>query len=181
MEHTKWAVEPTHSELGFKIKHLMISHVTGFFKEFDATVEMNGQDFATAQVNAVIQIASVDTKNSQRDEHLRNSDFFDAPNYPEMKFSSAKIDKVDDDYIMHGQLTLKGITKPVKLNVTFSGAMKDPWGGDRAGFTIEGKINRGEWGLSFNSILDSGGLGLGEEVKIFAEVQMVKQVASVAA
>lgn len=181
MEHTKWAVEPTHSELGFKIKHLMISHVTGFFKEFEATVDMNENDFTTAKVNATINIASVDTKNSMRDEHLRNSDFFEADKFPEMKFSSTKVEADDNDYIVHGELTMKGITKPVKLNVNFSGVMKDPWGGLRAGFTIEGKIKRSEWGLSFNSILDNGGVGLGEEVKIFAELQMVKQAASVAA
>lgn len=182
MERNKWVLEPAHSELGFKIKHLMISHVTGFFKDFTATVDMEGHDFGTAKVNATISIASIDTKNTLRDEHLRNSDFFDAPAYPQMVFASTAVERAgDSDYRVHGNLTLKGVTRPVVLEVAYSGVMKDPWGGDRAGFEVKGTINRSHWGVNFNSVLETGGVGLGEEVKIFAELQLVKEAVKMAA
>jgi polyisoprenoid-binding protein YceI len=182
MKTTKWVLDPTHSELGFKIRHLMITNVSGSFKEFQAEVEMEEGDFSTAQINATAEMASIFTNNEQRDAHLRSSDFFEAGKYPELKFQSTKIEKVDSEtFTLYGELTLKGVTKPVKLNVEFTGLAKDPWGGERAGFVLSGKINRSEWGINFNGVLETGGLALSDEVKIHSELQLVKQTVSVAA
>jgi len=182
MANTKWVIDPTHSEIGFKIKHLMITNVSGKFEGFEAQVQTEGEDFATAVVEARIKTASINTNNLQRDEHLRNSDFFEVEKNPEIIFSSTKIEKIDNDnFFLHGNLTLKGITRSLKLNVEYSGTTKDPWGNQKAGFIITGKINRNEFGLNFNAALETGGLVLGEEVKINSEVQLVKHAASVAA
>ena len=182
MATTKWVIDPTHSEIGFKIKHLMITNVSGKFEAFEAEVQTEGDDFTTAQIEAKISTASINTNNLQRDEHLRNSDFFEVDQHPEILFSSTKVEKVDEEnFVVYGNLSLKGIVKPVKLNVEYSGATKDPWGNQKAGFVISGKINRSDFGLNFNAALETGGLVLGEEVKINSEVQLVKQVASVAA
>ena len=143
MATTKWILDATHSELGFKIKHLMITNVSGSFKNFQGEVNTEGEDFSTAQINVTVDMASISTNNEQRDEHLRNSDFFEVENHPELTFKSTRIEKVDSDtFTLYGELTLKGITKPVKLNVEYNGVTKDPWGGERAGFVITGKINR---------------------------------------
>jgi polyisoprenoid-binding protein YceI len=182
MATTKWSIDPTHSNLGFKIKHLMISNVSGSFKNFQAEVEASDADFSTAQINLTGEIESITTGNEQRDAHLRNVDFFEVEKHPELKFKSTKITKKDsENFELYGELTLKGITKPVKLHVEFNGAVKDPWGGERAGFVITGKINRSEWGISFNHALETGGVVLGEEVKIHSEIQLVKQAISAAA
>jgi polyisoprenoid-binding protein YceI len=182
MATTKWILDPTHSELGFKIKHLMIANVSGSFKTFQIEAKTNDEDFSTARINLTIDMYSITTNNEQRDGHLRNSDFFEVEKYPEAKFTSTKMEKVEGDaFVLYGDLTLKGITKPVKLDVEFSGVTKDPWGGERAGFSLAGKIKRSEWGVNFNSVLDTGGVGLGEEVKIAAELEMVKQPVGVPA
>jgi polyisoprenoid-binding protein YceI len=182
MSTTKWVIDPTHSEIGFKIKHLMITNVSGKFDAFEAEVQTEGEDFATAQIEASIKTASINTNNFQRDEHLRNSDFFEAETHPEILFKSTGVEKTDEhNLVLHGDLSLKGTTKAVKLNVEFSGQTKDPRGGQRAGFIITGKINRNDFGLNFNAALETGGLVLGEEVRINSEVQLIKQAASVAA
>ena len=182
MANTKWVIDPTHSEIGFKVRHLMISNVSGKFDQFEAEVETENEDFATAQIRATIKTASVNTSNLQRDEHLRNSDFFEVENHPDILFSSQKVEKIDNDnFVLHGNLTLKGITKQVKLQVEYSGFTKDPWGGERAGFVVTGKINRNDFGLSFNAALETGGVVLGDEVKIHSEIQLVKQAVAVAA
>ena len=182
MGNTKWVIDPTHSEIGFKIKHLMITNVSGRFDSFEAEVQTEGEDFATAQIEARIKTSSINTGNLQRDEHLRHSDFFEVEAHPEILFNSTKVEKIDNDnFVLYGNLSLKGATKPVKLNVEYSGITKDPWGGQRAGFIITGKISRSEFGLNFNAALETGGLVLGEEVKINSEIQLVKQAASVAA
>ena len=176
MAKTKWLLDPMHSELQFKIKHLMISNVSGSFKSFNAEVVTEEEDFSTAVIKLTAEMASISTNNEQRDAHLRNSDFFEVEKYPELKFISTKIEERDSDtYALHGELTLKGVTKPVKLNVEFNGIAKDPWGSERAGFLVTGKINRTNWGVSFNSILETGGVALSEEVKINAELELVKQ------
>lgn len=182
MANTRWVIDPTHSEIGFKIKHLMITNVSGKFDGFEAEVQTEDEDFTTAQIEARIKTSSINTNNLQRDEHLRNSDFFEVETHPEILFTSTKVEKINNDnFVLHGNLTLKGVTRPVKLNVEYSGITKDPWGGQRAGFIITGKINRSEFGLNFNAALETGGLVLGEEVKINSEVQLVKQAAAVAA
>lgn len=176
MAKTKWILDPTHSELGFKVKHLMITNVSGSFKDFEGEIITEGNDFSTAQVRVKVQMQSIDTKNTQRDAHLRTSDFFEVELYPELEFTSAKVEAVDSEtYNLYGNLTMKGITRPVKLTVEFNGVTKDPWGGERAGFVVTGKINRNEWGVSFNAALETGGVMLGEEVKINSEIQLIKQ------
>jgi polyisoprenoid-binding protein YceI len=182
MEKIKWIIDPAHSELGFKIKHLMISHVAGTFSEYEAKMETEDEDFSTAQIHAKINTASISTNNKQRDQHLQNSDFFEVEKYPEIIFGSTRIEKRDhEQFIVYGDLTLKGITKSVQLGVEYSGVTRDPWGGQRAGFTITGKIIRSEFGLSFNPVLETGGFALSDEVKIICEIQLVKQATSVAA
>lgn len=182
MANTKWVADSTHSELGFKIKHLMITNVSGTFNSFEANVQSENEDFSTAQVEVRIKTASINTNNLQRDEHLRNSDFFEVEKYPEILFKSTRIEKLDDEtFFLYGDLTIKGITKPIKLNAEYSGVTKDPWGGQRAGFIITGKISRSEWGVAFNAVMETGGVVVSDEVKIHSEIQLVKQVASVAA
>ena len=177
MANTKWIIESTHSELGFKIKHLMITNVSGTFKEFTGVVETEDHDFTTAAIELSAAISSISTNNEQRDAHLLASDFFEADLYPTLKFRSAKVERKDsDNFIVTGDLTLKGVTKEVRLNTEFSGITKDPWGGQRAGFVVSGKINRSDFGLNFNAVLETGGMVLSEEVKIYSEVQLVKQV-----
>jgi len=182
MATTKWVLDPTHSELGFKVKHLMISNVSGSFKNFTAKMKTEESDFSKARIVLTAEMASVFTNNEQRDAHLRTSDFFEAETYPRLKFESTRIEKVDNDtFSLFGELTLRGITRPVKLKVEFSGVTKDPWGNERAGFSVSGKLNRRDWGVSYNALLETGGVVVGEEVKISAEIQMIKQAVSVAA
>ena len=176
MAKTKWLLDPMHSELQFKIKHLMISNVSGYFKNFSADVTTEDEDFSSAQINLIAQMASVSTNNEQRDEHLRTSDFFGFERLPELSFTSTKIEVIDNEnFSLLGNLTLKGVTNPVKLTVEYSGVTKDPWGGERAGFLVTGKINRSDWGVSFNGVMETGGVVLSEEVRIKSELQLVKQ------
>jgi len=157
MAKTKWILDPTHSELGFKIKHLMITSISGSVKSFEADVEMDETDFSLAQITLTAEMASISTNNEQRDAHLRTSDFFEVEKYPELKFRSTKLEKIDSDtFNLYGELTLKGVTKPVELNVEFNGVTKDPWGSERAGLVVNGKISRSEWGVNFNSVLEKG-------------------------
>jgi polyisoprenoid-binding protein YceI len=180
MAKIKWAIDTIHSELGFRIKHLMITNVSGSFGEYEAEVQTEDEDFSTAQVQAKIKAGSVSTNNNQRDEHLRNGDFFDVDAYPEILFQSERIEaSQDDQFVLHGNLTMRGITKPVKLHVEYNGVAKDPWGGRRAGFLVTGKIKRSDFGLSFNTVLETGGVALSDEVKINGEIQLVKQEAAV--
>lgn len=176
MAKTKWSLDPTHSELQFKIKHLMISNVSGALKNFQAEVETEGEDLTTAEINLIAQMDSISTNNEQRDAHLRNSDFFEVEKYPELKFKSTKVEKVDSNtFVVYGELTMKGVTKSIKLNAEFNGVVKDPWGNERAAFTVTGKINRTDWGMNFNGVMETGGVMLGEEVKINSELEFLKQ------
>jgi polyisoprenoid-binding protein YceI len=173
MSVTKWVSDPTHSEIQFKVKHLMITTVTGYFREFSAAVETQGDDFSTAKIEFEAKTASVDTNQTDRDNHLRNSDFFDSEKFPVMKFKSSKMQKVDDDtFKLTGDLTIKDVNKPVTLNVEFGGTMKDPWGNNKAGFSLSGKINRKDWNLNWNAALETGGVLVSDEVRIFCEVQL---------
>lgn len=175
-QKTIWVLDPTHSEITFKVKHLMISNVKGEFKNFNVTVE--GEDLELSKIKASIETGSVFTNNTDRDNHLKSADFFDVENHNAMTFESTSFKKVDDDeYKLTGLLTIKGVSKEVSLDVEFGGMNKDPWGNEKAGFSIEGKINRKEWGLNWNAALESGGVLVSEEVKLQAEVQIVKQTA----
>lgn len=177
METTKkvvWTLDPTHSEVTFKVKHLMISNVKGEFKNFTATVD--GEDFEKAKIGASIESASIDTNNADRDGHLKSADFFDVENYANLTFESTSLKKTDDyEYKLTGLLTIKGVSKEVTLDVEFGGVNKDPWGNEKAGFSLEGKINRKDWGLNWNTALETGGVLVSDEVKLQAEVQFVKQ------
>ncbi|MFL5788783.1 MAG: YceI family protein [Flavisolibacter sp.] len=176
MSTVKWLSDPAHSELNFKIRHLMISNVSGFIRSFQVEAETQGEDFSNASILLTADISSLNTNNEQRDKHLHSKDFFEVDNYPDLTFRSTNIEKMNDEiFILYGELTLKGITKAVVLHMEFSGIIKDPMRGTKAGFTVTGKINRSDWGISFNRILESGGVGLGEEVKITSEIQLAKQ------
>lgn len=171
----KWVLDPTHSELTFKVKHLMISNVKGEFKDF--TAEIDNEDFKNGKVKVNIETSSIFTNNSDRDNHLKSVDFFDVENHPAITFESANFTKVDDDeFKLKGLLTIKGVSKEVVLDVEFGGINKDPWGNVKAGFSFSGKINRKDWGLNWNAALETGGVLVSDEVKIGGEVQFVKQV-----
>lgn len=175
MATTQWALDPTHSELQFKVKHLMITTVTGSIKSFSAELTSEGEDFTNANINFSGEISSLDTGNTDRDNHLKSADFFDAETHPTMNFVSTAVEKDGDDYIIKGDLTIKGETKSVKLTAEFGGIATDPWGNTKAGFTLSGKINRTDFGLSWNAALETGGVMVSEEVKILGELQFVKQ------
>ena len=176
MSTKKWSVDPTHSEIQFKVKHLMITTVTGYFKEFSASAESQDNDFENAKISFEAKTASVDTNNEDRDNHLKSGDFFDAENFPVLKFESTSMEKVDDgNYKLNGQMTIKDSTKPLTLDVEFGGIMKDPWGNEKAGFSLSGKINRKDWGLNWNATLETGGLLVSDDVRIFCEIQLAEQ------
>ena len=175
-QNTTWILDPTHSEIYFKVKHLMISTVTGQFKKFSGTVETEGDDFTSAKVHFTADIHSIYTNNDQRDAHLKNGDFFDADNYPQLIFEGNILEKTGDEaYKLHGTLVMRGTSKKITLNAEFGGFTNDPWGNTRVGFSVSGKIDRQDYGISFGAVTETGGLLLGNEVKIYAEVQFVKQ------
>lgn len=173
---TKWVIDPIHSEIAFKVKHLMITNVKGVFKEFEASIYTTGDDFMSAEVDFWMDPASVDTGSADRDTHLKAADFFDVENHKEITFTANTYEAVDNDgsYELYGDLTIKGITKRIKLDVEFGGVVKDPWGNEKAGFSINGKINRKDWGLNWNATLEAGGLLVSEEVTISCEIQLLK-------
>jgi polyisoprenoid-binding protein YceI len=173
---TKWVIDPVHSEIAFKVKHLMITNIKGVFKEFEASIYTTGDDFMTAEVDFWMNPASVDTGSADRDAHLKSADFFDVENHKEITFTANTIEKVDNDgsYELYGDLTIKGLTKRIKLDVEFGGVVKDPWGNEKAGFSINGKINRKDWELNWNTALEAGGFLVGDEVRISCEVQLLK-------
>lgn len=172
MENTNWVLDPTHSEVQFKVKHLMMTNVTGQFNVISASVSAN-EDFTSTKIDFTADTASVNTGNEQRDGHLKSADFFEAEKYQTLKFESTDYNAKDGK--LNGKLTIKGITKPVSLEAEFNGTNKDPWGNVKAGFSLSGKINRKDWGLTWNAAMETGGLLVSEEVKINAEVQFVKQ------
>ena len=173
---TTWQLDPTHSELGFKVKHLMITNIKGEFRNFSA--EIDGEDFSKAAISATIDTSSIFTNEDNRDAHLKNADFFDVDNHKEMTFKGNSYTKIDDEnYELTGMLSIKGISKEIKLAVEYGGTSKDPWGNEKMGFSINGKINRNDYGLNFNAALETGGFLLGEEVKISADLQYVKKTA----
>jgi polyisoprenoid-binding protein YceI len=155
---------------------MMITNVTGSFKSFNVDTKTDGDDFSTAKITFTAKTGSIDTANTDRDNHLKSADFFDAESHPELKFVSTGLTKKgDDEYVLNGDLTVKGITKPVKLDVDFGGIGKDPWGNEKAGFTISGKIKRTDWNLNWNAALETGGVLVSEEVRIHAEIQLIRQ------
>ena len=173
---TKWVIDPAHSEIQFKVKHLMITTVTGYFKKFDLVVETASDDFTTAsKIEFTADIDSIDTNNSQRDTHLKSADFFDAANNPQLRFIGKKFEKSGDAYKLSGDLTIRSTTKPVTVNVEFGGIVVDPYGQTKAGFTVTGKISRKEFGLTWNAVTEAGQVVVSDDIRLNAEVQVIKQ------
>lgn len=175
MTTTNWVLDPTHSEIQFKVKHLMITTVTGSLNVLNASLTSTSDNFENAQINFEADAGSIDTGNTDRDNHLKSGDFFDVEQFPKITFESTSFTKDDEDYTLEGNLTIKDVTKPVRLAVEFGGIATDPWGNIKAGFTISGKINRTDFGLTWNAALETGGVMVSEEVKIVGELQFIKQ------
>src|SRR5690606_4419273 len=174
MDKAKWILDPAHSELTFKVKHLMISNVKGEFKIFNASID--NEDVENGKVIARIDASSIFTNNDDRDNQLRRADFFDVEKFPGIIFESTKFEKVsDEEYKIRGNLTIKDVTKEITLNVEYGGSNKDPWGNTKAGFSLTGKINRKDWGLNWNAALEAGGVLVGDDISISGEVQFAKQ------
>ncbi|MBS1619080.1 MAG: YceI family protein [Bacteroidetes bacterium] len=172
----KWTIDPTHSEVLFKVKHLVISNVTGSFNVFEGAAETSADDFSDAKITFSASVDSIDTNQAQRDAHLKSADFFDVANFPKLEFTSTSFSKKGDrEYILKGDLTLHGVTKPVELAVEYGGTAKDPYGQTKAGFEVTGKLNRSEYGLTWNAATEAGGVVVSDEVKLLATVQVIKQ------
>jgi len=176
----KWKIDPAHSEIQFKVKHLMITTVTGYFRTFDLEVETETDDFNTAKkIEFIADIDSIDTNNAQRDTHLKSNDFFNAQDHPHLQFVGKKYESNGDEAMLHGDLTIREITKPITLKVDFGGTVVDPWGQQKAGFTVSGKINRKEFNLTWDAVTEAGHVVVSNEIKIHAEVQLVKQLETI--
>lgn len=174
MAETKWVIDPTHSEVSFKIKHLMISTVTGFFQKFDGSVETEDEDFdSTKNIRFDADIDSINTNNDQRDEHLKSDDFFAKDKHPHLSFRAESYEKNSGK--ITGELTIRDVTKTVTFDVDFGGIVVDPYGQTKAGITVSGKISRKDFGLTYNAVTEAGSVVLGDDVKVNAEVQFVKQ------
>ncbi len=171
-----YKIDAAHSEITFKVKHLMITNVTGNFNKFDATLESSKEDFTDAKISFEADVDSISTNNEQRDGHLKSEDFFAAEKFPKLSFVSTSFDKVsDDEYKLAGTLTLRGVSKPIELSVEYGGAATDPYGQVKSGFEISGKINRKDFGLVWTATTEAGGIVVSDEVKLNLSVQMIKQ------
>jgi polyisoprenoid-binding protein YceI len=171
-----YKIDPVHSEILFKVRHMMISNVAGTFGKFDATMESNTSDFSDAKISFIAETSSVNTNNTQRDGHLQSPDFFDSAKFPKMSFTSTSIEKKSgDEYKLNGNLTIRDVTKPVSLKVTYGGTQTDGYGQQKSGFEVEGTINRKEFGLVWNMPIEAGGVVVSEDVKLQINVQMVQQ------
>ena len=173
---TKWTLDPTHSENVFKVRHMMITNVKGEFRKFDASILTDGEDFSKSSlIDLTIDAGSIYTNDDSRDGHLKSEDFFDVEKFPTLTFEGRSLTKVqDDEYELSGILTIKGVSKDVRLKVEFGGINKDPWGNEKAGFSITGKINRKDFGLNWNAALETGGVLVSDEVKISAVITSVR-------
>lgn len=172
----QWKIDPAHSEIQFKVKHLMITTVTGYFREFDLDVTTETDDFNTASsIVFTANINSIDTNNDQRDTHLKSADFFDADNNPQLKFTGKEYKADGDEATLSGELNIRGVNKPITLKVEYGGMVVDPYGQTKAGFTINGKISRKEFGLTWNAVTEAGSVVVSDEIRIHAEIQLIKQ------
>ncbi len=171
-----WAPDPVHSSIGFTVRHMVVSKVRGKFTRWTGTILMDESDLTRTQVDVSIETASVDTGVEQRDNHLRSADFFDVEHFPTMTFKSTRVEQAKDgSLLLHGNLTLHGVTKPTVLAVEYAGSQKDPWGGVRAGFSAKTSLDRRDFGLTYNQLLETGGVLVGEKVDVDIEVEAVKQ------
>lgn len=177
-----WQLDASHSHIGFSVKHMMIATVRGQFQTYTGTLELNTEDITKSVITGEIDVASINTREPQRDDHLRSADFFDAATYPTISFKSTKIEQVDgNEYRITGDITIHGVTKEIVLDAEYAGIHKDPWGNTRTGFTATGSLNRKDFGLNWNAALETGGVLVGEKVKIELEVEAVLQQAPVTA
>jgi polyisoprenoid-binding protein YceI len=177
MKTIKWILDPAHSDVKFSVRHL-VSKVSGYFKDFSASVETHGEDLTTAKVEFTARVNSISTNNEQRDQHLRSKDFFDAEKYPEITFRAEGMKKESNEsYLLPGILTMHGVSKPVTLHVEFGGITTDPWGNKRAGFSVKGKINRKDFGIDFNMVVEAGGILIGDEVTVECNTEFIMQQA----
>ncbi|MED4600808.1 YceI family protein [Paenibacillus validus] len=176
MAKSKWNVDPTHSSIDFTIKHMMIAKVKGAFHSFEAQIEADPEDLTSADIQLQVDLSSIDTRNNDRDNHLRSADFFDIEQHPKLTFQSTQITKTGDgEYDVTGNLTLHGVTRSETFSVTFEGAGKDPWGNEKVGFSGQGKLKRSDYGLTYNAVLETGGVLIGDEVKFTIEIEASKQ------
>ncbi len=171
----EYTVDNSHTEVGFSVKHMVIATVRGQFSDFSGTIFFDENDLSKSSVEGVVKVASIKTANEKRDEHLRGADFFDAAQYPDIVFKSKKIEKKGEDYIVYGDLTMRGVTKEIALDFTITGKVTDPWGNERVGLEASGKINRMDFGVSWNKTLDAGGFVVSEEVKINILAELIKK------
>lgn len=170
-----WKIDPTHSEVQFKVKHLVISTVTGSFSSYNGQIETEGDEFENARTEFTADVDSITTNNADRDQHLKSDDFFNAEAYPQLKFESTKFEKTGDrTYKATGNLTIRDVTKEVELDVVHGGTVEDPYGNTKAGFDISGTINRKEFGLSWSAVTETGNVVVGDKVKLQLNVQLVK-------
>ena len=177
MATTKWLVDPAHSEVQFKVKHLMITTVTGYFRKFDLVVETEEDDFTKA--NSIVftaDINSIDTNNNQRDTHLKSQDFFAAEQYGQLKFVRKKFEKSGDHYLLHGDLTIRDLIKPLSIEVEYAGTVVDPYGQTKAGFTLDTKLKRKDFKLSWDAVTEAGQVVVSNDIKVHGEIQLIKQV-----
>lgn len=172
---THWNIDPSHSQVEFSVRHLMIATVKGRFGDVQGTVMADDGDPARSQIDVTITAASIDTRVPQRDEHLRSADFFDVEKFPTLRFQSRRIEGIGDELRVVGDLTIRDVTREVSLDVTSHGQQTDPWGGRRAGFEATGKIKRSDFGLTWNQALETGGVMVGDEVKISIDVELIQQ------
>lgn len=173
---TNWSVDKSHSKVGFSVSHLVITDVDGFFKDYDAKITTNGDDFSTANIEFTVNTASIFTDNENRDKHLRSDDFFNAEKFPKMTFKGKSMRKVSDNkYKLVGDLTIRDVTKQVELDVKYNGMVKDPWGNTKAGFKVTGEINRFDYNLRWNNTIETGALVVGREVELIIDLQLVKK------
>lgn len=177
MATKNWIVDPFHSEVQFKIKHLMITTVTGSFSSFHANVQTEDENFMKGKVEFTVDVSSISTNNTDRDNHLKSPEFFDVEKYPQIKFVTTDFETVDNDgsYELYGDLTIRDVTKRVKLDTEFGGVIQDAYGNTKAGFSIHGKINRKEFGLTWNAVTETGGIVVSDEVRIACEIQLIEQ------
>jgi polyisoprenoid-binding protein YceI len=182
MSTQKWTIDPAHTNIHFKAKHLMITTVTGTFNSFDGEVSSEGEDFSKGEFRFSADVASITTGNEERDGHLKSDDFFNAENYPKLTFVSKEIKAVDgNEFELHGEMTIRDVTKPVVLQVEVGGVAKDPWGNVKAGFSFKGKLNRKDFGLKFHVVNEAGNLLVSDEIKMEGEVQLAAVEAAVEA
>lgn len=176
MAKSNWSIDPTHSEIGFKVKHMMFTNVSGKFNSVTASIENEDDNFESSKIIFTAEVESIDTNNQDRDNHLKSADFFDAERFSKLSFVSTEIKKINEGlFVVKGDLTIKDVTKNIELETEYSGLMTDPWGNTKAGLSITGKINRKDFGLTWNAALETGGVLVGEEIKLISEIQLIKQ------